>query len=449
MANKKTLAKRVLGCKTAEELIALIQRELGHGQHIYRGTPEQYKWKKKADISSSIFREYRENPETNDGKGGGIKFDKNRRPVDFEERIISKAKSHFPDSTTSREILTDIRHFGGLTTLIDFSRDLMVALFFACQEKGDEDGQLIILPSKNIMPSDHTYFSAPPSKPNDITKADYTEKKSQNFVEPSKSDYLPKRISLIEPAKTSASGARVIAQKSVFVHTPEGFIRPHLCKLITIKKSLKADILEYLKRFHHIDEATIYHDLHGFIAAQNRFIPALIALEEGTEYLRNGEYEKAINKYNQAIKSKPDFAEAYSGRGTGKAMSNKSKQAMTDYDKAIRLKPDDAKTYYNRGLIKIDLGQFEEAIADFDEAIRLNPNDPIAYNNRAIAKAEVDKPEEAFADFDKAINISPEYAAVYYNRAVTWEELSEYEKADADYAKAKELGFDPSDENDD
>ena len=315
-----------------KRLIASIQKRLAGGQYIYRGTPEEYKWSRykrqdKRDISSSIFREYRENPKPDacpscgralgknpisDGSAsGGIEFDKSRRPVDFERDIILKAKSRFPDAATNREILTDIRHFGGLTTLIDFSYDLMVALFFACQEKRDRDGQLIVLLKKNIEISDHSYLSGEYHKDDNARQLEDMIKKSQDFTNLGRKKDLPEEISLIEPAKTSSSSARVIAQKSVFIHAPKGFIDPRLCKFITIKGELKADILKYLRHFHDINETTIYHDLHGSIAAEHRLIPALKALEEGNKYLIGGQFDEAIDKYNDAIDLKPDFDEAY------------------------------------------------------------------------------------------------------------------------------------------
>ena len=43
--------------------------------------------------------------------------------------------------------------------------------------------------------------------------------------------------------------------------------------------------------------------------------------------------------------------------------------AITDFDEAIRLKPDCAEAYYYRGSAKFQLGQYKSAITDFDEAI--------------------------------------------------------------------------------
>ena len=76
---------------------------------------------------------------------------------------------------------------------------------------------------------------------------------------------------------------------------------------------------------------------------------------------------------------------AYSNRGNAKAALERYDDAITDYDEAIRLKPDYAEAYSNRGIAKAALGRYDDAIADYDEAIYLKPDLAAAYYNRGIA----------------------------------------------------------------
>ena len=50
------------------------------------------------------------------------------------------------------------------------------------------------------------------------------------------------------------------------------------------------------------------------------------------------------------------------------------KAAIADYDEAIRLKPDLAEAYNNRGLAKKELGLTDEARKDFETALELARN---------------------------------------------------------------------------
>jgi len=95
--------------------------------------------------------------------------------------------------------------------------------------------------------------------------------------------------------------------------------------------------------------------------------------------------QKAIEYLNEAIKLKPDLAEAYNNRGKAYDDLGQHEQAITDYNEAVRLKPDLADAYYNRGKAYGDLGQHEQAITDYNEAIRLKPDYAQAYNNRGVA----------------------------------------------------------------
>jgi len=95
--------------------------------------------------------------------------------------------------------------------------------------------------------------------------------------------------------------------------------------------------------------------------------------------------QKVIEYLNEAIKLKPDLAEAYNNRGKAYDDLGQRQQAITDYNEAIRLKPDLADAYYNRGKAYGDLGQHQQAITDYNEAIRLKPDYAHAYNNRGVA----------------------------------------------------------------
>ena len=410
------MAKKSDEFAEVKKLLDSIQQDVAGGQYVYRGTPEIHRWNKKIDlkedekrINSGIFRKY-------DKK---VVFGEHYQPADAENDRIKEVRTYPLSHTSNLEILSDLRHFGGDTTLIDFSRDLLVALFFACNEKFGKDGELIVFPTAEAKNLDLAYFSS-----ND-----------NNTHQP------PKGMTLLIPAKTRTNKERIKAQKSIFIHAPEGFIRPHLCKIIPIKSTFKKPILDYLKKFHNIEERNIYPDLHGFIAAQNRFTSPRMHFYAGRALVEQKQYGKAVIEYNKAIRRRPDSAESYCNRGAAKAENNRLKAAIADFDEAIRLDPDFTEAYYNRGIAKAQDNKPKEAIDDFDKAIHLKPDYADAYHYRGVAKVADNRLEEAIKDFDEAVRLSPDYAGTYRNRGLTWEMLGEDEKARADFAKAEELVF--------
>ena len=58
---------------------------------------------------------------------------------------------------------------------------------------------------------------------------------------------------------------RIIAQKSIFVRPPKGFIEPEQFTEVNIPESLKGAMLDHLQKQHGISTQTVYNDLHGFI----------------------------------------------------------------------------------------------------------------------------------------------------------------------------------------
>lgn len=149
--------------------------------------------------------------------------------------------------------------------------------------------------------------------------------------------------------------------------------------------------------------------------------------------------ENCLIANDQAIRLKPDFAEAYSNRGNTKYALGRYQAAVTDYDEAIRLKPDYAGTYSNRGAAKAATGEHDAAIADYDKAVYLNPGDAGAYSNRGVSKAALRCREAAIADHDEAIRLKPDYAAAYNNRGNAKDELGRHEAAIVDFDQAIRL----------
>jgi tetratricopeptide (TPR) repeat protein len=92
------------------------------------------------------------------------------------------------------------------------------------------------------------------------------------------------------------------------------------------------------------------------------------------------EYDKTISECNEAIRLKPDYADAYSQRAYAYYDKDDNGNAISDFTEAIRLDPN-SEGYYNRGLACYNKKDYGNAINDFSEAIRLDPDSADAYNH--------------------------------------------------------------------
>jgi len=124
----------------------------------------------------------------------------------------------------------------------------------------------------------------------------------------------------------------------------------------------------------------------------------------GTAHYRKGQSDRAIDK--------PD------DRRFGPDSGNPLDLAIRDFDQAIRLKPDYTEAFVNRGVAYYDKGQFGRAIEDYDQAIRLKPDLAEAFNNRSLAYYRNNQYDRAQQDFDQTIRLNKNYGNALINRAL-------------------------------
>ncbi len=203
---------------TVDDILRKIEEKADTGEYIYRGEPEHYQEKPYyGKVSSNLYRVFLElegfDVET-------ARFDIENVQMGMLETV--KEFSREPASEIKR--LAEIQHYGGKTNLIDFTEDYLVALFMACDGSPGKNGRVILEKKELISP--------------------YIEKP-------------------YEPIN------RVIAQKSVFIRHPDGFIGPNEDDVINIPAVLKQPILGHLRNSHGISVETIYNDIHGFIKDQS------------------------------------------------------------------------------------------------------------------------------------------------------------------------------------
>ena len=93
----------------------------------------------------------------------------------------------------------------------------------------------------------------------------------------------------------------------------------------------------------------------------------------GITYGRKGDYDRAIENYDEAIRLNPNHANALYNRGNAFKHKRDYDRAAQDYDHVIRLNPKHADAYSNRGLVRFYQGQFTAAVPDLSQAVGFDP----------------------------------------------------------------------------
>ena len=116
--------------------------------------------------------------------------------------------------------------------------------------------------------------------------------------------------------------------------------------------------------------------------------------------------EEAIQSWKNAIKIKPDFAEAYNNIGNALSELKKFDQSLKNYEEAIKIKPDFAEAYNNRASAFTSINQLKPALESCNSALKIKPHFAEAYNNKGIILVELNLLDAALESYENAIKIN-------------------------------------------
>jgi tetratricopeptide (TPR) repeat protein len=133
----------------------------------------------------------------------------------------------------------------------------------------------------------------------------------------------------------------------------------------------------------------------------------------GFVYKFKGEYDHALEDYNQAILLNPGFASAYNNRGVIYRLRGDYDHAIKDYDQAIWLDSNVPASFYNRGIAYSDKQDYDHALGDFDVVLRFNPKNALALYARGIVRLKKGDTQSGAADIAAAKAINSNVAQEY------------------------------------
>ena len=356
----------------------LIQEIAGYqqGSAIYRGEHAKF-----GAVSSNLYRD----PDAKEAlQRFGIRL--------LERLELESARPHAPKGIDDDHLRALLQHYHGKTNAIDFTTDINIALFFACDGKYNQPGRIICLDR-------------------DRTTCEIDEPE--------------------EPAQ------RITAQKSVFVWPPEGVIPPDEYRERTVPAHMKLPLLAYLRQYHGISKRTIYNDLLGFIHYRNSDQNQTMKRNaEALGLIDTGDYTRAIDLLTISLDHDPDNEFTYQIRAGAHQQAGNPESAIRDCTRAIRLLPHNPEAYALRALCRHETGHLTDALNDVNTAIMQAPDFSIAYNTKCLIRAELGDLNGAIQDFSQAVNLEPDFALAYNNRGFALVRQGLWEKATSDFNMA-------------
>ena len=281
-------------------------------------------------------------------------------------------------------ILAQLQHMGAATSLIDFSSNPLVALWFACKKRREPDsnGKVFILSTGG-----ESHFEEINSF-KEIENSKVRVPEQVNF--PERNNILNnKKFLYWKPAHLNN---RITAQQSYFLIGKREI--PGMHELL-IKGDCKKIILKNLSSVHRIERKTLFPDLAGFVQANS----------VSSSY---GKKEKLVSDriiiqhYDEIVEKDSKNPSAYNKRGVVLFNLGYYQRAVDDHTKAIKYQPKVGVLYRNRGLANIFLGAsksklngyhsllncFTEGINDYEKALNFckdkNLIDKINYDIKSL-----------------------------------------------------------------
>lgn len=147
------------------------------------------------------------------------------------------------------------------------------------------------------------------------------------------------------------------------------------------------------------DSVTLYK--HTLAVTQNNYV---IHNSLGSNYLIQGEYDKAAEQFRKALQIEPMFPLANYNLGSVLSRKGKYKEAIDAYQKAIQMDPENDQAYLELAMILEKTDKYRQAVDTYHQFLKIKPDDPMGLNNLAWVLATA--PDSVIRNSSKAVRLA-------------------------------------------
>jgi len=101
-------------------------------------------------------------------------------------------------------------------------------------------------------------------------------------------------------------------------------------------------------------------------------IPGNTAYQQGDILFADGDYEQALDQYEEALAAKPDMPHYARAKARTLMQLGRNEEALRWFGRAIELQPFFGGTYANRGILHDRMGNYQKAVSDYEKALELD-----------------------------------------------------------------------------
>jgi tetratricopeptide (TPR) repeat protein len=162
-------------------------------------------------------------------------------------------------------------------------------------------------------------------------------------------------------------------------------------------------------------------------------------LNLGNALREQRQLDEAVAAYRDAVRIKPDYAEAHFGLGNVLIALCLLDEAAASYRNAIRIKPDYAEAHCNLGDVLRRAGRIDEAIIAYQRVAAINPRYAEVHCKLSGTFFDQGKLDDAIAASRRAISLKPDLAEAHDSLGVALLQLGRMSEARTALEKAVEL----------
>lgn len=163
---------------------------------------------------------------------------------------------------------------------------------------------------------------------------------------------------------------------------------------------------------------------------------------QGYSFSINGEDQKALEFFQEAIEKDPENTMAWNGLGYCHVGMNNPAAALKAYQQAIKTNPGDETLYYILGNYYVKLGQPQEAINAYRQVIRMKPDFEEAHFKLGVVYSQLGQLDEGKNAFETVIRLNPDAVPAHFSVGIAYAQLGRYK--DALKANQEVLRIDPN-----
>jgi len=135
----------------------------------------------------------------------------------------------------------------------------------------------------------------------------------------------------------------------------------------------------------------------------------------GSALADQGEFDRAIAEFREALRLEPDSASAHENLGLALASDQAPEEAVVHLRRSVQLDPGSGRAHYALAGILLAARQYEGAIDELRASLRVTPDSVEIHEGLGIVLASQGKLDEAVDEFRAALRLSPVSAGAHNN----------------------------------